>query len=289
MKWISARPLEGFSSLHEGLLWDSCGLRIGRFSSVISFNAETALPRESVPAVTIHYHPIDQPMSVPRVDFCIDQLTQWELDLTPFKSFNDYLNQLNHKQRYNYSRTEKSFANCGCRVSLIEGDWSEYAERAYELYHNVAAKYMQIYDLDFFRTIAKLPSYKLICAWFGPKLIGTVVTIEEASTIHSMGCGLDYLNSKKSFTYSKLHYEFIRHAIEAGKFKVANTGVTADQAKKTLGLSPKAAVIEISVQNAFFGAILRLAQLFLKVSINTNNDVCVKMRWPSFAAKSKGH
>ncbi len=266
MQWISAKPLEGFSSLHEGLLLNFCGLRIGHFSSVISFNLETPLTRESVPTLTIHSHPVDEPTIVPHVDFRIERLTQWMLDLTPFQSFNDYLDQLNYKQRYNHGRTEKCFANYGCNVTVIDGDWSEYADRAYELYHNVAAKYMQIYDLGFFRTIAKLPAYKLICAWYGQKLIGSLVMIEEVSIVHSMGCGLDYLHSRKSFTYSKLHYEFINQAIAAGKYKIADVGVTADQAKKTLGFSPKPAIVEISVESTLWRAILRLVYPFIRIS-----------------------
>lgn len=285
MKWISAKPLDGFSSQHEGLLWNSCGLKMGRISSVMSFNTETTLPQRSDFSVAIHQHPVDQPKTVLRPDFCIDQLTQWTLDLTPFKSFNDYHDHLNYKQRYNFLRTEESFTNFGGTVSVIEGDWSEYADRAYELYHNVAAKYMQIYDIEFFRAIAKLPAYKLICAWYDQKLIGTVIMVEEASTVHSMGCGLDYAYSKKSFTYSKLHYEFIHYAIAAGKFKEADVGVTADQAKKTLGFSPKPAVIEISVKSAVFRSILRLAQILLRVYINTDNAVCVRVRWPLRVAK----
>jgi predicted N-acyltransferase len=280
MKWISAKPLEGFSSLHEGMLWNFLGLKIGRFSSVISFNVETDLPREAISTLIFHSHPLDHPIRVPRVDFCIDELTQWALDLTPFKSFTDYLNQLNYKQRYNYARTEKCFTNCGCSMTIIEGDWSDYAERAYELYSNVAAKYMQIYDLGFFRAIAKSPTHKLLCARHGQKLIGTLVMAEEVSTIHSMGCGLDYVHSKKSFTYSKLHYEFIRHAVAAGKFKVADAGITADQAKKILGLSPKPAVIEISADSALLRTLLRLAHLFLKISLNTRNEVRFSVRWP---------
>ena len=283
MKWICAKPMQGFSSLHEGVLWDPCGIDIGPFFSLISFNVETSLPHESIPSVVIHSHPVDQLTIVPRVDFCIDRLTQWELDLSSLKSFDDYLERLNYKQRYNYSRTEKCFGDHGCKITVIEGDWSDYCDRAYELYHNVAGKYMQIYDRGFFRAVAKLPAYKLICAWHGPELIGTLVMIEEVSTVHSMLCGLDYVHSKKSFTYSKLHYEFIRQAIVASKYKVADMGVTADSAKKTLGLSPRPAVIDIFVRNRFFSSLMRLAQLFLRISIDSDNAVRVSLRWPSRA------
>lgn len=280
MKWISSKPLESFSSFHEGALCNFFGLKIYRFSCEISFNNETALTLKSTPTLTIHSHPSDCPTMVPRVDLLIDHLTQWELDLTLFKSFSDYLAHLNYKHRYNYSRTEKSFSDYGCQVSLIEGDWSAYAEGAYALYHNIASKYMPIYDLEFFRAIAKLPNYKLICAWFEKKLIGIIVVAEETFTTHSMLCGLDYMHSKKSFAYSKLHYEFIRQAIDTGRFKVADVGVTADHAKKTLGFAPKPAVVEIYAPGIFLSNILRLANLFLKFSINSQNAVCVSLRWP---------
>lgn len=286
MKWISAKPLQGFSSLNEGFIWNSLGLKFGRISSLISFNVETSLPREIASPITIHSHPSNE-TSVARPDFRIDQLKQWELDLTPFKSFDDYLtDQLNCKQRSNYHRTEKHFTDSGCTFTIIEGDWSAYADKAYSLYHNVASKYMQIYDLGFFHATAKLQGYNLICAWQGDKLIGTVVMIEEGSTIHSMGCGLDYQYSKKSYSYSKLHYEFIRYAIDKGRFKVADAGVTADQAKESLGMCSKPAVIEIFVQNPLLRGVLRLAQTLLKVSLNSNNVVSIRPRWPAGATKA---
>ena len=125
MEWLSAKPLDGFSSLHEGLLWNFCGLRIGHFSGVISFNVATGLSHES--ALTLHSRSLDRPMLVPHVDFRIEELTQWELDLTPYQSFKEYLEHLNYKQRYNHCRTEKCFADYGCKVTVIKGDWSDYA------------------------------------------------------------------------------------------------------------------------------------------------------------------
>ena len=139
---------------------------------------------------------------------------------------------------------------------------------------------MLIYDLGFFRAIAKLPAYKLICAWYGEQLIGTLVMVEELSIVHSMVCGLDYEHSKMSFTYSKLYYEFIAQAIAAGNFKIADAGVTADQAKKLLGLAPRPAVVEISVQSTLLRAILRLVHPFVKISLDTQNALCVGLRWP---------
>ena len=253
MKWVRAVPLEGF-------LWSKWGINLGRFSSVVSFNYEIPLhiaTEGTFPDWVLHSHPAERPRFVPRVDFCMAQLNQWELDLTPFKTFDDYLSSLNRKQRCNYQRTEKCFHNMGCSFSEIEGDWSDYADRAYELYNQVASKYMQIYDRGFFHAIAKLPAYKLICAWQGEKLIGSLVMIEESTVVHSALCGLDYACSKKSFTYSKLHYEFLRLAIRAGRYKIADVGITADQAKKTLGFSPRSAVIDIFVPNSFLSFILR--------------------------------
>lgn len=281
MKWLSAKPLKGYSSLHEGVLSNLPFLKMGHFSSVISCNIESELPPESTHASTIiHTRPLNYPQIVPRVDFCINHLEQWELDLTSFKTFDDYLDHLDAKKRYNYFRTEKHFAEYGCTISVIEGDWSEYAEKAYELYHHVATKYMQIYDLSYFQSIAKLPDYKLICCWFGDKLIGSLVLAKENSIAHSMLCGLDYAHSKKSFTYSKLHYEFIRQAIASGNYKMVNSGVTANQAKGILGMSSKPAVVEIYVQNPLLAGLLRFSRSFLAVTINEKNEVCVKLRWP---------
>lgn len=284
MKWIRAKPLKNFSSQHEGVLLSLFGLELVHISSVMSFNVMTPLPRELNKTFTIHTHPVEGSQKKSRADFCIEDLRQWAMDLTPFKTFDDYLHHLNYKQRYNHQRTDECFAQQGCKVNVIDGDWSEYADRAYALYHHVASKYTQIFDIDFFRTIAKLPNYKLICAWCDQKLIGAIVTVEEGTTIHSMVCGLDYLYSKRSFTYSKLHYEFIRHAIASGRFKSADVGVTADQAKKTLGFSPTPAIVEITAKNRLIRGVLRLANTLLRVSINAKNQVSVSVRWPRFTS-----
>lgn len=273
MKWIHAFPDIGCAALHEGYLWRGWG----RFSSLISFNEEVALPQIDS-NLTIYTRPINAPSKVSHVDMCIKPLRKWVLDISEIKSFDDYLHYLNHKQRYNYFRTETCFEKYGCTLTVIPGDWSEHVGRVFELYSHVAGKYMQIYDIDYFRRVAKLPGHTLVCAWHGTDLIGCLVLVEEGNVLHSTLCGLDYAYSKKSFTYSKLHYTFIRYAIESGKIKMVDSGVTADQPKKTLGFTAKEIAIDISVNGVLFRALVHLFNMFLKVSINENNEVCLRPR-----------
>lgn len=277
---INAKPLEGFSSWHEWALVNFCGYQIGRITAICSFNNTMPISYEQVPTLTIHSHPLDKPKSQSKADLYIKDLNQWELDLKPFKSFDDYLHHLNSNQRRYYFKSQKSFVHHGCRLKVIEGDWSEYAEHAYELYQKMAAKYFQIYDLNYFQEIAKRHEGKFISAWYKEQLIGILGTIEEGKTLHSTVAGLDYLHSKPSFTYSVLHYEFIRIAIEANRFAVADAGVSADNSKHAVGFNASPAVVEIFGHGKIARAMLFLINRFLKLTLDSDDNVKMRIRWP---------
>lgn len=278
MKWLSAKPLDGYSSLHQGALFSLFGRDYLHFSCVISFNLDKA-PRNDLTTMTIYSHPVIESKSFNSL-FTITHFVQWQMNIEHFKSFSDYLAYLNHKQRRNYFKVIEHFKKFGCKLKLENDDWSQHVDRIYELYCNVAKKYIKIYNKEFFKIIAKRSEYKLITAWHGKELIADLVYVEEGAVIHAMMGGLDYKHSKLSFAYSALHYEFISEAIRIGKYKIADAGVTADAAKHNLGFEPMPAVVEITARGIVFRMILFFANLFLNVHMNEKNEICIGFRWP---------
>lgn len=283
LKWISAKPLEGKASLHEVSLWDyrRLGFILKHFHFVVGFYCNNHLPLSEHPQVllTLHVRDADQASQVPHSDFCINSLQRWRLESSQFDSFLDYVNQLNHKHYHNFAHAQKIFDHYGATISCIEGDWSECAEDVYKLYTKVATKHgAKLYDCEFFRLIAKRKDYKLIYAQYQGTIIGAIVFVEEPPTMHSMCCGLDYMHSTKSFAYSKMHYEFIRLAIEK-KFTYADVGVTADQSKRILGFQPVPTAIDLCVHHWLLRSLLRFTKCFMAASITPEAKIKIHFRW----------
>ncbi len=281
---FSAEPLEKFSALHSIPILSLLGIK-SKFSPSVSvifnFNLQTPLLQNPQAQLTFHVRDSNQPPLLEKPDFCITNLKRWRLDISQFSSFTNYLQKMKRKHYMRYNETKKTFTDYGAKISLIEGDWSQYVDMFYPLYMKVAEKHgTQLYDINFFRMVAKNSSYKLLCAWYNNLLIGALVLVDEQPVFHSICCGLDYEHSKNSQAYSQLHYEFIRLAIESKKYTIADVGITADQAKSNLDFQPVSACMDIWVHNRCIRPLLRGLSSIMSATINSKAKLELSFHLP---------
>ncbi len=267
----TAKPFEGYSSLHEVSLFGP--LKLFRFLITINFNVTRSPPFNPQSLLTFDAHEGDQASERPP-DFSFTNMIRWRLDLTNIQTFEDYVQKLNCKQHKNFRHTLYKFESYKAKISIIESDWSDYADAVYTLYANVASKHPpEIYDRNFFRQIAKMKAYKLIYATYDDKMIGAVVICEEAWVIHSICCGLDYEHTTPCYAYSWMDYAFIRYAIESKKFKYADLGFTADDAKRALNFMPISYRMDVYANHRLIRWLLHLGSRLFTATINSQSKV----------------
>lgn len=263
--WLWATPLQGFSSLNELSLFELIGIPIRKWKFYLQFdfNLHTPFIPHSKAYLSFHLRNKDQP---PTLEPCytIVNLKRWCLDVRPYSTIEDFLNQSKQWHRSNYRKSQTIFSEYGALVKYFEGDWSSYVEEAYALYTNVADKYGEwLYDLHFFKEVAKRPDYKLLSAWFEGKMIAMTVIQEEAPTLHSTCGGFDYHHSSASCAYSWLNYALIDLAIHSEKFHNVDIGITADTAKSGIGYHSVPTCMDVYCQGFFSKAFLKFISRFV--------------------------
>jgi hypothetical protein len=270
---MKAHPLENFSSLHETSLMEQLSWNIRfpckHFFMQFSFNLHT--PLQIHPQANLILHTKDAnspPNNIHDRCFSIIDLTRWRLDISSYRSLDDYLTHSIRWHRCNYAKSKKNFLDYGCEITFMEKDWSDHTEVVYRLYENVAKRYQHVlYDLSFFQEIAKRPDYKLTCAWFKGKMIGVFVLQEEFPTLHSICAGLDYQHSSASYAYSWMHYALFDHAILLQKYQNIDVGFNSDEAKKAIGFKPIPARIDIYCKGNITRKILKIFSSLITATI----------------------
>lgn len=249
---FNATPLNYYSSLHHKSF-----LKIPYLTMAFNFNLQ--VPIQS-PRAQLLFHLRDAALPRPdNVDFSIRNIMRWRMDISGFKNFDDYVATLKSNHKRNYVRTYKVFKEYGASITLVEGNWCEYAETVYQLYRNIAVRRKsQLYDLNFFRNIAAIDAYKLICVWHQNKMVAVLVIFDEEPVYHSMLCGFDYNHSGKIFAYSLIHFELIRLAITTGKHHTIDIGITANKAKSVMNFKPVNVCMDISSRNILIKYCLKL-------------------------------
>ena len=279
---MKASPLENYSSLHEWSLiellrWNIPWLRKPFFVQ-FNFNLHTPLKVRPETYITFHTRNDDDlSPDAPNCSFSISNITRWGLDIYQYQSLDDFLNRTIRWHRCNYKKSKKKFLDYGCETTFIEGDWSEYAEQAFQLYLKVAQKFdYWLYDLNFFQEIAKRPDYKLLCAWFKGEMVAVFVLQEELPTLHFLCCGLDYQHSTNSYAYTWMNYALFEYAIPRKKYKHLDAGLSADESKKAIGYQPIPSRMDI-YSKGLVHHVLRGISRFFKASITPNANV--KLEW----------
>ncbi len=282
--WLAATPLAHFSSLHELSLLPLIGLPIPwpkiRFFLQFDFNLHTPFQIHPQALLTFHVRDMSTSLDGRQPCFWMQNINRWSLDLSPYRTMDAYVKGLTRWHRCNYEKSRKLFTLYGCEASLIEGDWSEHALRAYQLYANVAKKHKEsLYDYPYFQAIAKRPDYKLICAWFQGEMVAMFLLEEEGDTIHSTCCGMDYHHSTASCAYSWLHYALIEQAI--GRHKTFDVGISADNAKQAIGFTPIPSSMDIYSKSGVIRSLLRFLSRFVSATITP--EAKVKWRFAPFS------
>lgn len=278
-----AKPLEIYSSEHILSILKFIGVKTKRTPHIkiaLNFNLKTPPLQDSKAQLSFHLRDADAFPRQKKADFCIKNLTRWRVNLFQYDSFSDFLQKIKRDNYRSYRRALRAFEAYGATMSFIEGDWSQYADTIYQMYANVAKKHgSELYDLDFFRHVAKLENYKLLCVWHEGVLIGALVLIDEAPVFHSMVCAFDYVHTKKCRAYSCLHYEFLRLAFEAKKYTIADIGLTADNAKASMNFQPVSACMDITAKNPLLKGVLRLLARFTTSTINEEAKLQFKFQF----------
>jgi len=279
--WLTARPLEKYSSLHELSLtgWMGLGKILPKLPIFIEFNFNLHSPFRIDPKASLAFQTHDAYIpGSPLKCFTITH-TRWRADISSYSTFDEFPASLSRWHRCNYLKSEKTFKNYGCTVTVIEDDWTEHVDVVYKLYCNVAKKHGdKLYDICFFREIAKRDDYKLICAWFEGEIISMFVLEEELPTIHSICCGMDYDHSSRCYAYSWLHYELIRFAIETKKYKNIDVGMSADNSKRGICFSPVPSHMDICAKSVITRSFLKFISSFVTGTITPDAKLKLKLR-----------
>lgn len=281
--WISATPLEKYTSIHELSIAGSLGwdIKWPRKHLFIDVDFNMHIPHRFNPNafLTLQMLDIDKPPAAENRCYTITDLTRWRMRVDAYSSFEAYLSSLIRWHRCNYVKSEKTFKNYGCDVTVIDGDWSQYADEAFDLYTNVALRHGdRIYDRNFFHMIAKHEDYKLLCAWLHGKMVGMFVLLEEMPTLHHMCCGFDYVHSSKCYAYSWLHYELIRIAIDSQKYQDVDVGMTADTSKREICFEPIPSRIDVYTNSFAARGFMRAASAITTATITPGSKLKFKLK-----------
>ncbi len=278
---FNAVPLEGYSSLHKLPIFKLLGLNT-RITPKISltFNFNLQLSLQQKPNSQLQLNLRDEQFARPgTVDFSIENIKRWRMAIGEFKSMNDYVASLKSNYKKNYLNTQKAFTAYGATMTFLDSDWSEHVDRVYQLYLNVANRRgAQLYDLDFFRYIAKTQGYHLLCVWHEGVMISMLIVFDEAPVYHSMLVGFDYEHSKHIYAYSLIHYDLIKRAIASGKHQYIDVGITANKAKSMMNFKPVSVSMDVSAKNIVLKYLLRLASLFIRAKINEDSKLVLKLK-----------
>lgn len=277
---FTAHPLDKYSSQHHISLFSLLGINAYKsLSLTMAFNFNLTSSFKNIPKTQLTFHLRDEnSKQIDTADFCINNFKRWRLSIAEYESFENYIQKLKSNHKKNYHKSQKIFLEYGATINFINGDWSEYADAAYELYVNVAKRHgSKLYDLSFFRKIAKIDGYNLICIWHRNSLISVLVIFDEEPVYHSMVCGFDYEHSKNIYAYSILHYELIRIAIAERKYSMVDAGITGDKAKSMMNFKPINSCMDVNAKNFILKRILRLISLFLKIIINEEGKLKFKI------------
>jgi predicted N-acyltransferase len=237
---VKTIPLEHFSVLQEVSVLEMLGLNFSlpftKFSLQLNMNLHTPLKIDPRAYLVIDTKDEGAQPSFPNRCYSLSKLNRWRLDISPYQTFDDYVQSLARWHRCTYNKAKKNFFHYGCETTYIEGDWSEHAETVARLYGNTARNYNHcLFNEEYFREVAKHSDCSLLCALYKGEMISAFVLKDELPTMHSLCCGLDYKHSSESYTYSWMHYALLQHAITAKKYKILDVGFTADEAKKAIG------------------------------------------------------
>ncbi|MFA6915084.1 MAG: GNAT family N-acetyltransferase [Parachlamydiales bacterium] len=281
--WLTAIPLEKYSSLHKLSLMGLLGWKYSwpqkYFYVQFVFNLHTPLIID--PKAYLVFHTIDEEKASSFDECCytISRFKRWRIDISSYSSFDDYIASLIRWHRNVYAKAKRKFTEYGVQPVYIEEDWTTEVQHVYDLYCNVAVKHgNRLYDLTFFEEISNRTDYKLLCCRYDGKIIAMCILQVEEPTLHSICCGFDYNHSSKCYAYSWLNYEIIRMAIESHKYQEIDIGLTADEAKQAIGFNSVSSRMDIYCKGPITRRILKVISHLLKAKISSEGKLNLSLR-----------
>lgn len=263
--WLTAWPLKAHSTLNEVSFLKVASIPWPAIRIFVHFNFNLHSPFKPDPKATLSFSARNsEESSQGAPGFSFYPMKRWSIDIRKFSSMDDFIHSLRRWHQCTYAKSKSKFEEFGGTVTYINGDWSEYAEKVFELYENVAERYQnQLYDLSFFKLAAKNPDFKLLCAWMDGKMIGVYILVEELPTLHSILCGFDYTYSSKAYAYSWMHYELIKIAIESKRYENIDIGLSSDKAKENIGFASTPFCLDLYAHTPFSRFVLKTLSTFM--------------------------
>jgi hypothetical protein len=189
-----------------------------------------------------------------------------------FEKFDEYLDDLTSKRRYEIIHNMEAFAAQNCTVEKIE-DFAGLADELNGLWrmtYDHAKEYQrEILNTDYFRLMSELMknrSFILLCRK-GKRPIGFTMFLDSGSSLVSTYCGLDYTENKTCFTYFILFYKSIEELISTGK-KNLELGITNYNPKIEVGAVPEPAYVYFKSLNP----VINILFIPLMLLMNTSPD-----------------
>lgn len=177
---------------------------------------------------------------------------------TNYSTFNDYLQNLKKKKRWDVKNKQKILKEYGAKISILDcNEVKDYAQ-LYKLYNNTSSKDSAVPHLinyseeRFNNWINMNDCYKWVIITYGNSIIAFALIVEENDTLIFKHVGMDYEHSTACFAYFNLYYASIEYAI-THNMKKMYCGPTTYETKKSIGCQLIDTNSFISIKNKIFG------------------------------------
>lgn len=165
-----------------------------------------------------------------------------ELDVSPFRSLEDYLSRLSSKYRVRYRRARAKLGSITQRPlgpELTE----KYLDRLYAL-HRITRRGAEVNFVDLDRTYLHfLSTHGQVTGYFdGTELVGFTTAVRNGARYHAHFLGLDDSYKYSHHLYHNMLFDLLQAAI-ASPATVLDYGRTALEIKSSLGALPRAYAI----------------------------------------------
>lgn len=155
-------------------------------------------------------------------------------------SFGGYLQSLKHKRRYEVKRRLRRFHERGCSVEKVYNT-DAYSKDFLELWFNVYDKstemQREILNREYFENMSSFlgeKAYSFVCKREG-RVIAFMMILEGEDRLVPIYCGMDYKESKLSYSYFVMLYKTIEEALNRGK-NLIQLGITTYTPKVEIGM-----------------------------------------------------
>lgn len=167
----------------------------------------------------------------------VDNLPCTRLDVK-WSSFGEYLDAMRSEYRSKVLSQQKTFAQTGCRIEMVD-DLSRESATWANLWRNCyihASEYRrEVLTQAFFERLPQSGGvFRVLAARKNGQAIGFLLLMTESERITTLYAGLDYAESLASRAYFNMFYAAVDLAIREGK-KEVDFGITTVEPKLDLG------------------------------------------------------